>query len=113
MGALTADDTTLLRDVSLFIEPVEVYDTAGKLLGLFVPANLERGKRLYDEAVARIDWAEIERRRTSDEEAYPLEEVRHRLQALEGERERRRTAGERALTEEEALEFIDRLRKKG
>ena len=110
MVSLTADENTLLKDVGLFVEPVEVYDTDGKFLGLFVPANLERGKELYAQAAAQIDWAEIEGRRQSGEETYPSETVLERLKLLEAEAERRRTAGEKELTEKEALAFVDRLR---
>ena len=50
---LTADDTTLLKDLALFVEPVEISDADGKLVGLFVPASLERGKELYASLAAR------------------------------------------------------------
>jgi hypothetical protein len=108
--SLTADDTMLLKDMGMFVEPVEVYDAAGKLLGLFVPANLERGKELQARAAAQIDWAEIERRKQSDEAGDPFEVVQERLQLLEAEVQRRRAAGEKELTEEEAVEFMRRLR---
>ncbi len=62
MIQLTADEQSLLKDLRSFAEPVEVLDANGKLLGLFVPANLERGKQLYEEMDARTDWAELERR---------------------------------------------------
>jgi lipase chaperone LimK len=108
--SLTADDTMLLKDMGMFVEPVEVYDAAGKLLGLFVPANLERGKELQARAAAQVDWAEIERRQQSDETGDPFEAVQERLQLLEAEVQRRRAAGEKELTEEEAVEFMRRLR---
>lgn len=110
MVLLTADDTWLLKDLRMFVEPVEVYDASGKLLGLFVPANLERGKQLYAQAAARIDRAEIERRMQSQEQAVPFEEVRARLKLLEAETERRKAAGEKELTPEEAVAFVRSLR---
>jgi hypothetical protein len=80
---LTADDSSLLKDLRLFVEPVEVLDPSGKLLGLFVPANLERGKRLYEEMDERIDWAEIERRKTEETgQGRPLHEIFETLKTL-------------------------------
>lgn len=83
MVELVADDRRLLKDLGRFIEPVEVLDADGKLLGLFVPANLERCKQLYDESVAKKDWAEIARRRArSEEECYTTKQVFEHLQSL-------------------------------
>jgi hypothetical protein len=112
MGDLIADDSTLLKDLGLFIEPVEIYDTAGKLLGLFVPANLERAKQHYARHFEKTDWAEIERRSRSKEPGAPLHEILGRLKTLEAEMERRRQAGEREFTKEEALAFMKALREK-
>jgi hypothetical protein len=113
MVSLTADDTVLLKDVSLYVEPVEVYDSAGKLLGLFVPANLERGKEMYARAEARIDWAEIERRKKSNEKGATLQEFWGRIKTLEAEMERRKAAGEKEFTHEEAVAYFKSLRKEG
>jgi hypothetical protein len=62
MIQVTVDDRSLLSDLRNFMEPVEVLEPNGEIVGLFVPTNLERGKRLYDEKGSDIDWAEIERR---------------------------------------------------
>ena len=62
MIQVTADDHFLLSDLSKFMEPVEVLEPNGELVGLFVPTNLERNKGQYNEKAAHIDWAEIERR---------------------------------------------------
>jgi len=62
MIQVTADDRSLLSDLRNFMEPVEVLEPNGEIVGLFVPTNLERGKRLYDEKGSDIDWVEIERR---------------------------------------------------
>jgi hypothetical protein len=110
MISVTADDTMLLKDVRSYLEPVEVYDPSGKLLGLFVPANLERGKELSAQVAARVDRAEIERRMKSSEEAIPFEEVLAHLRLLEVEAERRKAAGEKQLTPEEAVAFVQALR---
>jgi hypothetical protein len=76
---LTADDEMLLKDLGLFVEPVEITDAGGKLLGLFVPANLERGKQIYAQAAARTDLAEIERRERTETTGRSTQEVLERL----------------------------------
>ena len=110
MIALTADDSTLLKDVRLFLEPIEVYDSSGRLLGLFVPANLERAKERQKKALAMIDRAEIERRKQSEEPRGTLQDALRRLDQLEAEMERRKAAGEKEFTTEEALAYFQSLR---
>lgn len=109
MVSLTADDTVLLRDVGMFIEPVEVYDDAGKFLGLFVPANLERGKEMYARALAQTDWAEIERRKRSNDKLIPLRDTLTHLKMLETEMARRKASGEKEFTTAEALAYFHSL----
>jgi hypothetical protein len=109
MVALTADDTTLLKEVGLFIEPVEVYDASGKLLGLFVPANLEKAKQMQAWVAANIDWAEIERQRQSKEPCAPFQDTLARLRQLSGEIDRRKAADEKEWTTDEALAYFSSL----
>jgi hypothetical protein len=109
MGSLIADDSFLLKDLRMFIDPMEIYDTEGKLLGLFVPANLERAKEHYARHAATIDRAEMERRLSGDR-WFPNHEVLARLKALEAETERRHQAGQPEFTRDEALAFIEALR---
>jgi hypothetical protein len=78
---LTADDKLLLKDLSLFYEPVEISDANGKLVGVFVPANLERGKEIYARAAERADRAEIERRARTEKSGRTTQEVLGRLTA--------------------------------
>ena len=113
MISLTADETMLLKDVGMFVEPVEVYHPDGKLLGLFVPANLERGKELYARAAAQTDWREIERRSRLPEKGEPFEIVLARLKMLEAENERRKAAGEPEFTPEEGVAYFTSLREQG
>ena len=61
MGTVTVDETMLLQDVELFIEPVEIYNSKGKLVGVFVPANLERAKQLHAQATALLEPEEVKR----------------------------------------------------
>jgi hypothetical protein len=62
MSFLKADDDTLLKELAIFLDPVEITDANGKLLGIFVPANLERARQRHAEMAAKTDWAEINRR---------------------------------------------------
>ena len=75
MITLTADDDVLLKVLRLFVEPVEVWDAKGKFLGLFVPANLERGKQLYARVPTESERAEIERRKATPGRCYTTREV--------------------------------------
>lgn len=111
MGSFTADDRFLLRDVGVFLEPVEVLDAHGKLLGLFVPANLERCKQLQANLPAIFDREEAKRRMASTEPGSNHEEVWGRISRLETERKRRLQAGEKDFTPDEAVEFVRSLRK--
>jgi hypothetical protein len=86
MIQLTADDNSLLKDLGSFVEPVEILDSNGRLLGLFVPANLERGKRLYEELDARTDWEELDRRERAEAgKGRSLLEVFEHLKSLTGD----------------------------
>ncbi len=59
---LTIDDAWLVKDLATLHDTVEIWDANGKLIGVFVPGNLERIKRVYAEAIARTDFAELDRR---------------------------------------------------
>ncbi|HYT91239.1 MAG TPA: hypothetical protein VEL76_21170 [Gemmataceae bacterium] len=109
MITLTADDTTLLKQVGTFLEPIEIYDNSGKLLGLFVPANLEQCKEKAA-ILAKVDWDEIERRRQSNEPTFPFKDTRARLKRLDEEVNRRKMAGEKEFTTEEGLTYFHSLR---
>jgi hypothetical protein len=106
MIQLTASETTLLNELRFFAEPVEITDASGKLLGLFVPANLERGQR----PPLGLDAVEIQRRQLAQEGWLTTEQVLQHLAALEAECHRRETAGEKALTREDLGAFLKALR---
>lgn len=79
MAHVTAHSGLSLRDLGHFVEPVEINDVDGKLLGLFVPANLERTKQLYARP-SKIDPAEVARRKQLNRPGYTTEQVfRHLL----------------------------------
>lgn len=80
MVYLTAEENWLVQDLARFVEPVEIHDLDGKILGVFVPANLERGQQLYADLHKKVDWQEVERHAQSPERGHTTKEV---LEALE------------------------------
>src|SRR5262245_20358347 len=82
MVHIIADPSWSLVDLADFVEIVEISDPNGKLLGVFVPANLERGKEMYALLAAQTDWAEIERRKQSKEKGRTTREVFEHLLTL-------------------------------
>src|SRR5437899_2344775 len=75
MVSLKLGDGWLLQDLANFVEPVQVTDSDGKVLGLFMPANPEQGKELNEKLDSETDWAEIERRAQCTEAGRTTEEV--------------------------------------
>ena len=82
---LTANDTLLAKDLARFVDPVEIYDVHGKLLGLFVPANLERGKHLYAQLSESLDRAEMARRKAETKPGHGWQELIKKFQAAKSE----------------------------
>jgi hypothetical protein len=111
MGVIHVNDSWPVKNLGLFTEPIELCDSQGKLLGVFVPANLERCRQQQAEYVASIDWAEIERRRQDPRPGEPLERTLLLLKKVELELERRKAAGEKPMTNEEAMAYYRDLRR--
>ena len=82
MVQLTADATMPVASLGQFLEPVEIYDVKGKLLGLFVPADLGRGKQIHAQVEAHLDRAELERRQSYTGKWYTMREVFEHLKSL-------------------------------
>src|SRR4051812_26043373 len=110
MVSIRADGKWLLKELGLFIEPLEVCDAQGKLLGIFVPANMERCKEKQAEILSKIDWAEIRRRAKDPRQGEPLHKTLGHIKKLEQEMERRKSTGLPALTNEEAMTYYRELR---
>jgi len=79
---VTADNTLMVKDLAAFIEPVEISDATGRLVGLFVPANLEHGKQLYARLAPQIDLQEIQRRIATQKNGRSLREIFEHLKTL-------------------------------
>src|SRR5262245_54710355 len=104
-------DGAMLTILSQVKGLVEIQDPNGRVIGFFAPTSMQKA-RLYAQAAARIDPAEIERRkRTPPEDCIPNEEVLASLKALEEESNRRKAAGAPDLTPDEAVEFVRARRK--
>jgi hypothetical protein len=110
MTRLTVDGITLAV-LSQAKELIEICDASGKVIGFFAPSSLKNAGA-YARAAARIDRAELERRKYSNEKGIPHAEVMAGLKALEAECDRREAAGEPKMTDDEAVEFVRSLRKK-
>jgi len=81
MIRLTADDALLVKELPSFHDTVEIWDANGRLLGVFVPGNLERLKRVYAEAIARTDLEELARRAAETGPRRPPSEILRELEA--------------------------------
>ena len=55
MITLQADDKRLLKVLAWCVETAEVYDKDGKLIGVFVPANLEQLREKYAQLRALVE----------------------------------------------------------
>jgi hypothetical protein len=107
MFHVTADESFLLKDLSLFHDPVEIHDGQGKILGIFVPGNLERCQEIKARAESNIDRAEMLRRiQCGEKGTVTLRQIIDRIHELDEEMKRRRAAGEPEWTREEALAYF-------
>jgi hypothetical protein len=111
MLSFEADDTFLLKDVSLFVDPVEVYDGTGKLLGIFVPANLERCKQIKARDAQPGDREELQQRLAS-QERVSHEDMWRRIREVDAENKRRQAAGTAGFTNDEAVAYMRSLRER-
>jgi hypothetical protein len=55
--------------------------------------GMHPGKKIPEQAMGQIDWAEIERRNQANDKGARLSEVRKRIKLLEAEIERRKANG--------------------
>jgi hypothetical protein len=83
MIRLTADFDLQIKDLARFLDPVEISDADGKLIGLFVPANLERGKQVVARLSANLDRTEIARRLANEKPCRTAHEVLQSLRDAE------------------------------
>jgi len=84
MIRFTANDTFLVKDLASLHDIVEIWDANGKLIGVFVPGDLERLKRVYAEAIARTDLVELARRAAEPGPRRAPSEILRELAAAHG-----------------------------
>ena len=82
MNTLTAD-IGLQSALGKLIEPTEIRDQEGNVVGYFTPACLDKA-RLYAEARSHFDPKEMRHRKESGEKGGTTAEVLERLQSTEG-----------------------------
>jgi hypothetical protein len=83
MNHLTADEAMCdhLRGI---LDPVEIRDVTGKLLGHYTPCVSPEERALYEKVAASLDLAEIKRRSEMEHgKGKPLAEIIRRLEAGE------------------------------
>lgn len=83
MNHLTADEDLLDR-LRGIVEPVEIRDPEGKLLGVYTPHVTAEVRALYERAKSLFNPAEVKRRAEAEKgQGAPLSEVWERLRAVE------------------------------
>jgi hypothetical protein len=83
MNYLTADDVLLDR-LSGIVEPIEIRDVSGKVLGHYTPLLSEEEKEWYARAAELFDMEEMEQRLATERgQGKTTAEVMRYLQSLE------------------------------
>jgi len=79
---LVADNGMLTR-LRGIMEPVEIRDATGKVLGHYTPLVSPETLELCEKAKALFDWEEAERVARTEHDGYTIEEVLQHLRSLE------------------------------
>ncbi len=83
MNHVTADES-MCDHLRGLLEPVEIRDETGKLLGTYTPYVSAEERAAYEKVRARIDLGEMKRRReTACGVAKPLSDMIRRLESGE------------------------------
>jgi hypothetical protein len=82
MGHITADGPLLARLGGL-VDPVEIRDEDGKILGVYTPALTPEEAALYARAAELFDWDEAERVAATQREGRTFEQVMEHLRSLD------------------------------
>ena len=84
MNYLTADDGLISR-LRGIMEPVEIRDANGNVLGHFTPVVPPEVQALYDKADALFDLEEAKRDAAAKQPGFSLQEVMRFIRSLEKE----------------------------
>jgi hypothetical protein len=83
MNYLTADQA-FLEKLEGVMEPIEIRDPKGKVLGRFTPSVSAEAFARYEEAKRLFDPAEVKRRKEAEHGCgYTIDQVLEHLQSLE------------------------------
>ena len=82
MNPLIADEV-LLAQLEAILEPVEIRDVGGKLLGHYTPVLPPDLQAQYTRAEQMVDPEETRRRKEAGREGVAIEQVMQRLKSLE------------------------------
>jgi hypothetical protein len=79
---LTADEH-LHEVLEYIVEPAEIRDASGKVLGHYTPLVPPDIQEAYDRLAAQLDHDELDRLAQSNEPGYTIEQVMEHLRQLE------------------------------
>lgn len=82
MSHLIADEP-LLSQLRGVVEPVEIRDPGGKVLGHYTPVLSEEDDELYRQAAALFDPEEMERIAATETQGYTFDQVMEHLRSLD------------------------------
>jgi hypothetical protein len=82
MNYLTADDL-LLQRLQGIVDPVEIRDPSGKLLGHYTPVLSPEEEEAYARAAQLVDLEEMKRLAETEQQGYSIEQVKEHLRSLE------------------------------
>jgi hypothetical protein len=82
MNHLTADQA-LLERLSGIVEPVEIRDASGKVMGTYTPVLSPEEQEAYRQAAELFDPAELDRIEQTEQRWHTIEDIRRRFDDLE------------------------------
>jgi hypothetical protein len=82
---LQAHESLGLDALDGVFEPVEISDATGKFLGVFIPANMELGKKLYKMTEHLFDLEEMKRLAASEKGGRTTAEILEDFRRMERE----------------------------
>jgi hypothetical protein len=108
MVAIKINQGLQLKDLQQFYDPVEIHDEDGRVLGVYVPADLQQKRQRLAELEPPPTKEEIERIMKLPK--VPFAEVMDRFRKLQAESRRRVATGEPDFTGDEAVAYVRSLR---
>jgi hypothetical protein len=82
MNYLTVDDS-MLAHLRGIVEPTEIRDANGIILGRYTPVLTPEEEAAYARAATLFDQEELDRIEKNDHERFSIEQVKEHLRSLE------------------------------